>query len=313
MGAEVVGGVAVIAWLFRLFLLLEMAVYVALAFCWVREGLGGGAIAGRLLVIGLLWRFSHGFVTWCVAQGLRWRDGRPLDWRNQCIALGKEIAARVVSFNWSQPFPALAMRGNPVGRRGGRPILLVHGFFSNRGIWHRMRGQLLARGLGPIHLMELSPVFAAVSSMADSLHRQIESIRRESGAAQIDLVVHSMGGLVSRQYFREHGTGAIAHFVSIGSPHHGTRVAKMALFRCVFDMQRGGGFLADLADYETQHPPKVDALSIYSLNDDLVYPPETSELSWAENRALQGVGHVSLCFDERVVEMVARWVGLSAR
>ncbi|MBL8519936.1 MAG: alpha/beta fold hydrolase [Betaproteobacteria bacterium] len=302
-----------IPWLFKLFLLAEACVLIAVANC-----LLPGASAARVIVVLLsimgVWRLSHGTLTWCLAQMLRWRDGRALDWRNQFMALGKEIAARLVSFNWSQPFPALAMGRDPVGALGrdptgavdGTPILLVHGFFSSRGMWIRFRKRLVGAGCGPVYTMDLKHVFGHVKDMVPSLHERIEAIARETGREQVILIVHSMGGLVSRQYLQVHGGQRIARLITLGSPHHGTRIAKIALFTCTRDMRRESGFLSALAAREAAHPPTVPTTSIYTLNDDLVYPPESSELPWAENISVRGVGHVSLLFDHAVFEIVMK-------
>lgn len=297
-------GGALIAWLFKLFLLIEACVLLSLARV-LSPGASAAWVAGVLLAIMVLWRLSHGVVSWCVGQALRWRDGRPLDWPNQWKALAKEIAARLVSFNWSQPFPALAMGRDPVGARDGTPILLVHGFFSSRGMWIRFRQRLAAGGFGPVFTLNLKHPFGHVKDMVPSLHDRIESIVRETGRDKLILIAHSMGGLVSRQYLQAHGDGRVGQLITLGSPHRGTRLAKIALFPCVFDMRRRSGFLDDLAALEAAHPPKVPTTSIYTLNDDLVYPPETSELPWAENIAVQAVGHVSLLFDKGVFQRVA--------
>jgi triacylglycerol lipase len=297
-----------IPWLFKLFLLIEACVLIAVARAMPPES-SAVRVACVLLLIMVLWRLSHGTVSWCVAQWLRWRDGRPLDWANQFAALGKEIAARIVSFNWSQPFPALAMGRDPVGSNDGTPILLVHGFFSSKGMWIRFRQRLVKAGMGPVYTMDLKHVFGHVKDMVPSLHERIEQIARETGKDKIILIAHSMGGLVSRQYLQVHGGDRIAQLITLGSPHHGTRIAKIALFTCTRDMRRKSGFLDALAAKEAASPPAVPTTSIYTMNDDLVYPPETSELPWAENIAVHGVGHVSLLFDAGVFGNVMEVLG----
>lgn len=306
-----------IAWLFRLFLLAELALLAALGCYLDRGGMDPEWIVCMLVMIAVVWRLSHGAVTWCVAQAWRLAKGRAPDWTNQIVALIKETGARAVSFNWSQPFPALAMRGDPVGVREGTPILLVHGFFSNRGIWHAMRRRLVYARLGPVYLMELSPVFGRVPDMASSLEARIESICRETGAERIHIVAHSMGGLVSREVLRRQGGRRIRRLITLGSPHRGTTIAAIALFPCVKDMQRGGEFLAQLERAEASSPPAVKATSIYSRNDDLVFPPETSRLPWADNVELNGVGHVSLLFSRevalRVIALLRRQASQGAK
>lgn len=285
-----------IAWLFRAFLLAELLALAGLGAFLSRNVVEPEGIALVLVMAVVAWRISHGLVTWCVAQAWRLAKGRAPDWTNQIVALIKEIGARLVSFNWSQPFPSLAMRGDPAGVREGTPILLVHGFFSNRGIWHAMRRRLVYARLGPVYLMELSPVFGRVPDMAASLEARIESICRETGAERVHLVAHSMGGLVSREVLRRQGGRRVARLITLGSPHRGTTIAAFAPFPCVKDMQRGGDFLTRLEQAEAANPPAVKTTSIYSRNDDLVFPSETSRLPWADNVELNGVGHVSLLF-----------------
>ncbi|MBL8513312.1 MAG: alpha/beta fold hydrolase [Betaproteobacteria bacterium] len=312
MAVEVDGRI-VIAWLFKLFLLAEVLWLLAAARALLKCIEPAGVIA-VLIAMMVAWRLSHATVTWALAQWLRWRDGRPLDWDNQWKALGKEIAARVVSFNWSQPFPALAMGRDPVangsqnpkGAGDGTPILLVHGFFSSKGMWIRFRQRLVKAGMGPVYTMNLKHVFGHVKDMVPSLHDRIEAIARDTGKDKVILIAHSMGGLVSRQYLQDHGGGRVAQLITLGSPHHGTRIAKIALFTCTKDMRRRSGFLDALAEKETANPPSVPTTSIYTMNDDLVYPPETSVLPWAENISVRGVGHVSLLFDEGVLEAVRK-------
>jgi triacylglycerol lipase len=292
-----------IPWLFRFFLAAELAVLVAIALAMPQDA-GAQRVVLVLIIVMLLWRISHAGVTWCLAQGMRLRDGRAPDWRNQFAALGKEIAARMISFNWSQPFPALALGPDPLGAREGTPILLVHGFFSSRGMWVRFRRRLADAGLGPVYAMDLEHVFGHIKDMVPSLDARIEQICGETGAQKVILIAHSMGGLVSRQYLQDRGSARIAQLITLGSPHHGTRIAKLALFTCAADMRQGSSFLETLSAKEAANPPDVRAVSIYTLNDDLVYPPETSIVSWAENVELRGVGHVSLLFDGPVFEQV---------
>jgi hypothetical protein len=50
--------------------------------------------------------------------------------------------------------------------------------------------------------------------------------------------------------------------------------------------------------------PKPPSWSIYTTNDDLVYPPETSRLDWADNIVVDGIGHVGLLFSPDVFSIL---------
>ena len=78
----------------------------------------------------------------------------------------------------------------------------------------------------------------------------------------------------------------------------------MGLFECAKQMQYQGAWLETLADMEAANPPGIPTLSIYTLNDDLVYPPESGVLAWAENVPVSAVGHVGLMFSEPVANRV---------
>ena len=136
-------------------LLAELTLYVWLARFFSERGMSVAVIVANLLLLALLWRLSHALGSFMLTTALRWRDSRALPWGNSMAALATEFAARFVCFNWSQPFPGFALGADPVGTAGGVPILLVHGYFCNRGSWVTFRRTLAAAGLGPIYTMTL--------------------------------------------------------------------------------------------------------------------------------------------------------------
>ena len=64
----------------------------------------------------------------------------------------------------------------------------------------------------------------SLDESADLLHEKIEQWRGKSGAANLDIVAHSFGGLVARAYLQKYGQAAIDTvdwLITIGSPHKG--------------------------------------------------------------------------------------------
>ncbi|MBN1669220.1 MAG: alpha/beta fold hydrolase [Anaerolineales bacterium] len=54
----------------------------------------------------------------------------------------------------------------------------------------------------------------------------IQQVRQQTGASQVELIGHSMGGLVARAYVQSFSyPGDVAHLVTLGSPHQGAAVA----------------------------------------------------------------------------------------
>ncbi len=294
-------------------LLCEVALYVWLCHALGEHGVSNVAIIATLLLIAFCWRLSHALGSFIVTSVLRWRDGRTLPWGNSLTALSNEFAARFICFNWSQPFPQLALRADPCGAKSGVPILLVHGYVCNRGLWVKFIKRLAAAGLGPIHTITLTPLFGGIDVLVAKLDARIEAICAETGAASVMIVAHSMGGLVARAYLAEARTARVGRLVTLGSPHHGTQLARLGMGANAREMRDGGDWLMNLEKKESSntgsgHTIFPATLSIYTLNDDLVYPPESSVLAWAENVPVSAVGHMGLVFSESVAARVIQYL-----
>ena len=290
--------------LIRTLLVMEILFYVWLGGHLAHLGFGVGAIVATILLAALLWRISHALTSYLVAVFLRARDRRSLPLGNSLAALASELRARVISYNWSQAFVHWALGNDPLGAGNGAPILLVHGFFSNRGMWVSFRKRLAAANLGPVYTVTLEPLNGSIDEMATSLEKRIEEIVGATGNEKIIVVAHSMGGLVARAYMAQVAENRIARFITLGAPHHGSRIAALGLFECAQQMRYQSPWIEMLEDMEAASPPEVPTLSIYTLNDDLVYPPESSVLEWAENVPVSAVGHVGLMFSEAVANRV---------
>ena len=88
-----------------------------------------------------------------------------------------------------------------------------------------------------------------------------------------------------------------------------TRLAKLGFGVNANQMRDQSEWLKCLANNEAmltakhgRKPPVT--LSIYTLSDDLVYPPESSVLAWAENVPVAAIGHMGLVFSASVARRV---------
>src|SRR6185295_8760784 len=58
----------------------------------------------------------------------------------------------------------------------------------------------------------------------------IDEVRAATGAAEVDVIGHSMGGMVGRYYVAlAGGDGVVRNLVTIGAPHTGTEVSALGL------------------------------------------------------------------------------------
>lgn len=239
-----------------------------------------------------------------------WRTPRQPDARLDfagCVRLfGGEVSA--VASSWLLiAFHRLLMR-DPAPVAAKLPVILVHGVLVNDGVWFMMRRHLAKQGIGAIYTLNFGPPYSDIEHFAEQLHAKVESVCVNTGAARVVLVGHSMGGLVSRAYFRQRGRARLEKIITIGTPHHGSVLAWLAFGRSLAQMRPGNAWLTELNRDETK-PLPIPVMSIWSRHDSLVVPQASCELASAENVAVIGVGHNALLGDRQVMHMLEQAVG----
>jgi len=60
-----------------------------------------------------------------------------------------------------------------------------------------------------------------ISVYAERLAAVIDNVLYTTGKNKVNIVAHSMGGLVAREYIRKHGTFNVNKIITIGTPNHG--------------------------------------------------------------------------------------------
>jgi triacylglycerol lipase len=154
---------------------------------------------------------------------------------------------------------------------------------------------------------------------AQALGAFADSVRAQTGAAKVDLVAHSEGGLVSRTYVKYYGGASeVDSLVTMGTPNYGTVAANIVrlftLGSCAGitaceQMTVGSAFLADL-NAGDDSIGSVAYTNLATVFDELVQPYTNSYLNAADgnitNKSLQSqcwariVGHAGLIVDGAV-------------
>jgi triacylglycerol esterase/lipase EstA (alpha/beta hydrolase family) len=197
-----------------------------------------------------------------------------------------------------------------VGAAPRRPIVLVHGFTQNRTNFMWLSRHLAGRGHGPFFGFDYQS-FQPVEVSAGKLRAFVEQVTVATGAEHVDLVCHSLGGLVARTYVDLMGGHArVRRVVTLGTPHRGIRHANGALLGAsVRDMQPRTGFIAKLDGAPV--PEAVRYLSIYSVHDNIVFPGTASSIEGRGSDVIvERHGHFGILFSEQVAEHVHQ--GLTA-
>ena len=131
-----------------------------------------------------------------------------------------------------------------------KPVILVHGLWSNGAAWggyhnyleeaHSYAWKAYAVGADPkVAQMNtgksagnMEPTFS-IERNAQELSKQITHTQKTENAWRIDVVAHSMGGLISRYYIHHSmtntpdGKPTIKHLVMLGTPNMGSPCADL--------------------------------------------------------------------------------------
>ncbi len=192
------------------------------------------------------------------------------------------------------------LRGGGKLAPGRIPVLLVHGYLCNRGLWWWLRRRLRARRYA-VATINLEPALADLDRLAERLGERVDALLAETGAEKVMLVTHSMGGLAARAYLRRHGATRVAGLVTLAAPHHGTEIARLGLGRNARQMRPNSEWLRSL---NAQPPPSIPIASIWSRDDEIIDPPDTSRLPDARETILGGIGHMAMAFSPTVLACV---------
>ncbi len=297
-----------IAALTRFFILLQLATLAALAFLFIRFGLVATPVLALLASAALLTslRAAIIFNNYLLSGALKQRmgDGSRLPLWPMAGRIAQEFWCSMRC--WWRLFPlarpaVVAINGDP-----GLPVLMLHGFGANSGFWQPLAQRLQGAGISHATI-DLEPVLGSIDDYAGLIEAQARQLCRASGATQLVVVGHSMGGLAARAWMRSYGHERVARLITLGTPHAGSWLASYGAGRNARQMvppgADDGAWLNQLARSETL-AMRERVLSIWSRHDNIVAPQDSAALPGSRQIALDLVGHVALGFDPAVHALV---------
>ncbi|NEA99882.1 alpha/beta fold hydrolase [Streptomyces sp. SID13726] len=178
------------------------------------------------------------------------------------------------------------------------PVVLLHGFIDNRSVFVLLRRSLAQHGRQQVESLNYSPLTCDIRAAAELLGRHIEGICERTGSPRVDVVGHSLGGLIARYYVQRLGGDArVRTLVTLGTPHSGTRVVPLANAHPIVRQMRPG---SELLEELTLPAPgcRTHFVSFWSDLDHLMDPLETACIDHpdlvAQNVRVSGIGHLAL-------------------
>ena len=203
---------------------------------------------------------------------------------------------------WFRLFP-FARPFRVVHRSDGLPpVLMLHGYGANSGFWTPF-ATLLDRERIAHAAIDLEPVLAGIDDYAALIDAEVDALLQASGASQVILLCHSMGGLAARAWMRRHGTRRVARVITLGTPHAGSMLASYGIGQNARQMQAAtddaNTWLAQLALSESD-AVRALIVSIVTRHDNIIAPQSSPILPGATNIIVDLIGHVALGFDAAI-------------
>jgi triacylglycerol esterase/lipase EstA (alpha/beta hydrolase family) len=202
-------------------------------------------------------------------------------------------------------YSLLSGKGRPVEALpddGHPPLVFVHGLGGTRGDFLLMSGRLWLAGRRRSYRIGFRKGHS-IEEMAAALARFIRDVREKNGAQPVEVVAHSLGGIVTRVALHDHRLARhVRTVVTLGSPHHGTHAARFAGGAVVRELRPDSALVARLARMRLS--PRVRAVSFWSRNDLMIVPAESALLEGAEAVDATPFTHYSYLVDPRAWESV---------
>ncbi len=224
--------------------------------------------------------------------------------RRTRLQLAKELAASVGQ-GVLAPLSLRRSRAVSPRRADLRTVVFVHGLAgSGAGFWP-MRLWLRACGIDRQLAYDYPTVglrrrTGTVEAMAITLDREIDARVR---GGRIDIVAHSMGGLVARTWIQLlGGHRRVDRLITLATPHGGTESAAWLPSAVGVQLRPGSELLRRLDDAPV--PAHVHATSIVAGGDTVVRPLASARAPWGTHVELADLGHTSMLMAPRVFAAV---------
>lgn len=198
-----------------------------------------------------------------------------------------------------------------------RDIILVHGLAGHpsnfRGV-ERYLTHVAGRRSRAIDLRGM----ACLDEMAEQLRQTIADrcdANGEGTPKQVDLITHSMGGIVARLAMDDPATRArVATLITMGTPHYGTHLARLAETPRTLDLRPDSPIMQRLASQDFWDSPEGPRLiALWSRSDTTILPATSAQWDAAETHHLADFTHLSFLLSPESWRFLARLLRLSTQ
>ncbi|MBI3555834.1 MAG: hypothetical protein HY074_06200 [Deltaproteobacteria bacterium] len=204
--------------------------------------------------------------------------------------VGRELLAMAAA---GVLFPFGVRRSEKRTTRKGeqRTVVLIHGYMANRSGMLLLGTYLRARG-GANQVLSFN--YRSAAGIENGARELKEYLRKHVRGGRIDLVCHSLGGLVARVYLQElGGARRVDQCVTLGTPHRGTYNAYWVASRVGRELRPDSALLQRL-EASRGKAAAVQFTSIVAGSDNIVIPRVFAANE--DTIHLSDVGHMGMLF-----------------
>jgi triacylglycerol lipase len=191
------------------------------------------------------------------------------------------------------------------------PVVFVHGYTGSPSNWTTAEAVFEAAGYSSNELYAFSyNSYGDNITNAQSLADYVSQVRSQTGSAKVDIVNHSMGGLVSDWYLKQLGGAQyVNHLASLAGANHGTTSAGACLiYTTCQQMYPGSSFITTLSTGD-ETPGATKYATWYSPCDGVILPYTSTTLSGATNNYVACQTHIGYLTDTTILGQVRVFLG----
>ena len=180
-----------------------------------------------------------------------------------------------------------------------RTVVLVPGYLSNRSIFLLLSAYLKMNGVSQVLVFD----YRSSAGIEQGARELKEFLRKHVRGGKVDLVCHSLGGLLARVYLQElGGARRVDRCITLGTPHLGTYNAYWVPTRIGRELRPDSPLLKRL-EQSRSNAKKVRFTSIVAGSDNIIIPRIFSAVD--ETVHLPNVGHVGMIFSPAAYRVIA--------
>ena len=196
-------------------------------------------------------------------------------------------------------FGFLPSRHRPLRSKEIRTLVFLHGWGSNRSAFYPLQAYLAFCG----YRRQLSinyPSRTSIEAIALGVKREID---RQVRGGRIDLICHSMGGLVARFYVQFlGGERRVDRLITLATPHQGTYLSAYLPSPLVAQLRPESALLRRLEAHPW--PTQVEAHCLAAERDLVVLPSTSALLPFGQCTLFDELGHGDILFSPRVFRKI---------